>query len=224
MNKEFPSRLPDIHSLDSDLASFIKYNAIRINGGEISSEDILQMSGIVAAAKKIGPMISGFRENYGEEGFIVAISKNDVLYPTLFVEIGYAGKKPKKFIEDANLKVVVIKENSGFTSSAQNLELPKKERMYSNEMLGIGGGALLFKNDWIVSISGFSTPHMNSVAALGTAIGSKLINFDGAITRARNEGMECLDLFVKYQDRLTKPFFIEINDRDEIPEEPHLDI
>ncbi len=169
-------------------------------------------------------MICEFRENYGENGFIVAISKNDVLYPTLFVEIGHADKNSRKFIEDANLKVVVIKENSTFTSSAQNLKLPEKERVYSNRMLSVGDGALLFKNDWIVSVSGFSTPQMNSVAVLGTAIGSKLINFDEAITRARGEGVECLNLFVKHKERLTEPFFTKINDRDEIPEEPRLDI
>lgn len=224
MHKEFESKTPNMRQLDPDLASFIKSNSIRIDGGEMSNDELVQMSKIVKSAKKIGPVVCELKENKGSDGFILAISKNDILYPTLFVEIGNTKEETRNFVQDANLKTVFIKENPQASSSSLNARLPKAERMYSNDGSMIGGGAFSFRKDWIISVSGLPTPQMNSVAALGIAIGSKLINFDEAITRARDESMECLDLFVKYEDVLTDPFYTEIKDLDEIPEEPHSSI
>lgn len=221
MSKEFQSRRPDLSSLDPDLDILIRSNAIRIDGGEISNDDVQQMSDIVRAAKKAGPLVCELKENLGLNGFALAVSKNDMFYPTLFVEVG---EVKREHVQEANLKMLFIKDNPKFTSSSQNFSLPEADRMYSNSKSLVEGGALLYKNDWIISISGLQTQHMDTVLSLVTAVGSNLIGFDEAITRAREEDRECLDLFVKYKDRFTEPFFTEINDRDELPEEPHLNI
>lgn len=229
MNAEFEARHLNLHDLDPDLALFVKSNALRINGGEVLEEDLRLMSNIVKSAKKIAPIVCDFEENHGLEGFILAVSKkktneNDRFYPVMFSHIGNA-QNPGKYTRENDLKVLTLKENLEFTSSIQSI-FPSKEDgvRFDENGVGVEGGALLFKDDWIISVSGFTKPHMNAAVTLGIAFGTKLIKYDEAIKRAREEGMECLDLFVNYADRLTGPFLTDFNSRDGIHEEPHLSI
>ena len=211
MEREFEARRFNLQNLNPDVLDFVKSNALRIDGGEVTDGDIRLMSGIIESAKKIGPVVCNFEENRGLDGFVLAVSKKkankeDPSYPVMFSYLGDT-KSPTEYTIENNLKILAIKQNPEFTSSAK-----------------VDGGALLFKNNWIISVSGFAKPSMNTVVTLGIAFGTKLIQYDDAIKRAREEGMECLDLFVKYADRLTGPFLPRLNSRDDIYEEPHSNI
>jgi hypothetical protein len=211
MIKEFESKMPQLE--EEVLRLWVKSGALSFNGGGVDQMVLERTFNVVKCAREIGPSVCSLRENDGRSGFMLALTKKDPKYPILFVQIGEINNsdpeygtdgKRGKYTDLVNLKVLSLKNNPTFISSSQNLSLPKDERLYSNMLQEIPGGALVVNNEWIISVSGLATPEIDTAVALGIAVGAKFISIDSAENMAKDPRINC-KIFMEKQDTFIVP-------------------
>lgn len=163
---------------------------------------------VINTAKKIGGEICKL-DNNGKRGFMLAVTKNIPDFPTVFIEIGHTwaqdidfgrdGKR-KKYIEFAHKKAEVIKNNSGFISSGQNMTIESGNRLKSSNQIDIPQGALLF-GEWIISVSAFKDAEFDTATTMTIAVGAGIISIDSAKNLARDERVSC-NVFLEKLDQI----------------------
>ena len=165
---------------------------------------------IVESARQVAPIVCSLPGNEGKEGFALVLSKNEEVYPPCIVQVGNVTDPDSEYGEDgklgtyvmfAGLKSQVLRRHPGFICSSQNLILPNDERLKSNGH-DIPGGALVF-GDWIISVSAFKNPGMDTAAALAIAVRSGLISENEAVKMAKDERVNCKE-FLEHKDKLLK--------------------
>jgi len=167
----------------------------------------------VQAAKNAVPVVCGFPENQGKNGVVVAITKREVGFPILTIQIGEVNDpdssykndgKRGKYSDLADRKAIVLQLNKDFVASSQNATLPLGRRMLSESGIEIPGGAIAV-GEWIISTSAFKNPKMDTVTSVAIAMGMGLIGIDQAEDIVHNPRVGCVNEFMLNEDKILQP-------------------
>lgn len=211
MNSEFATTYPILES--PKLAELVRSENLYANAGLLKPEEVDRAFKIVECAKKIAPAVCGLTENLGKSGFVMVITKRGDYPPSLTIQVGtvtdpddlYAPDgKLGKYCLFADLKAQVLKDHSGFISSSQNSSLPENERIYSPIGQEIPGGAIAF-GDWIISVSAFKNPNMDTATTLAIAAGAGLVGIDEAEKIAMDPRVNCKEFMLNEDEILVEP-------------------
>lgn len=212
---EFETKYPVICSPENfvDLRNRIHLNNWEIAKGALSTIELETAYRVAKSARKVGPVICSLPGNEGKTGFVTALTLRYEDFPSLTFQVGTVndtdelylpGGKLEKYCIFANLKIQVLIDNPEFISSSQNLLLPVGRRLLSPAGQEIPGGALAI-GDWILSVSAFRDPNMDTAATLAMAVGAKLTGIDKAEKLAMDPRVNCRE-FMIYEDKLINPF------------------
>lgn len=199
------------HLKNKDLDRQVRNGRFELVAGAATEQEIAVVKNIVKAAQRLAPAVCEIGQ---KSGFLLAISKRKENFPTFVVQIGDINEadetygvdgKRGKYTDFAIRKVEVLKENQSFISSGENLGENVQNTKVSMTGITIPGGAVAIR-DWNIGVSAFKDSDLDTVTALMIGFGSKLIPFDEAEHMAHKISVTCLDMFVKYEYKLTAPF------------------
>jgi len=209
MRTEFESATPKLKSVDLDRQ--VRHERFLFVAGAVESEDIETANKIVDCARKIA---SGVCTLGDKKGFLLTLTKRDQKFPILTAQIGEvddpderygADGKRGKYTDFANLKAQILKDNPDFDSSSENLALDEDKRVKSRAGQDIPGGAVAFKNNWIIGVSGFKDADLDIATALGIGFGA-FKNYDETVEIAHTISLSCIGIYTKNENTFTEPF------------------
>lgn len=207
MSNEMCSKMPDLNSpalramISEDNLDFYKY---------ATPSEIQIAQRIEDVAKKIVPAMCDLEENQGKDGVVIAITKRSIGFPILTLQVGNVTDPDPKYRKDGKLgkysdfadrKAFLLQIHREFIASSQNATLPEDRKMRSQNWDEIPGGAIAV-GEWIISISAFKNPKMDTVTSIAIAVGARLLGIDEAEAMAHNPRVDCVDEFMKNEDKI----------------------
>lgn len=198
---------PDLSS--PALREIVRKDNFDFNAGSADEEEIERAFRIVEVAKRVVPAVCDIEENKGKTGVVIAITKRQVGFPILTVQIGEVNDPDSSYGEDgkrgkytdfADRKALVLQLNPDFVASGQNLTLPVERRMKSTTGIEIPGGAIAARN-WIISVSAFKNANMDTATAIAIAAGAGLMGIDEAERFAHDPRVNCPE-FMRHEDKI----------------------
>jgi len=208
MSSEMTSQRPNLTS--PELRIMVKEDNFDFNAGSASTEDIERAFRIVEVARTVVPAVCNLQENQGKSGVVIALTKREIGFPILTVQIGEVNDPDLsygndgirgKYTDFADRKALVLQFNKDYIASSQNLSLPIERRMKSNSGIEIPGGAIAVR-DWIISVSAFKNPNMDTATAIAIATGAGLMKITEAEKMAHDSRVNCIEEFMKNEDKI----------------------